>query len=244
MISIQLWTLRAEIAERGLGGVVDELASVGFAHVEPFQIATCAAELAPALVRNGMTAPTVHGDLLGDALAASLDAAAAVGAGLLMHPAFLADYWNTPDGTERVSDVLNRAAEAAIPYGIRVAFHNHDDELKSMVDGRPALVSLMDLLSPTAGVEFDPYWTTIAGADVLDTIDALGEHLFALHLKDGPLVGRNEDQVAVGDGEIDLAAVLAAVDSSVPRVISLDLIQTDPFTAVVRSKNWLDRAEA
>jgi sugar phosphate isomerase/epimerase len=89
-------------------------------------------------------------------------------------------------------------------------------------------------------VQYDPYWTTNAGANVLDAIEALGPHLFALHLKDGPVGGPNEAQVAVGKGDLPIREYLAAVSTAVPRVISLDLYSGDAFAAVVESKRWLE----
>lgn len=244
MISLQLWTLRDLIADEGWAATIDRLADVGFEHVEPYDVAHSAGEILPVLERRGLTTPTAHGDLRPGALACTLDGAAAIGAQIVMHPAFLADDWAAPDGIARIAETLQTAADAAESYGIRVAFHNHADELALLApDGRPALIALFDRLGPSVGVQFDPYWTTIARADVLETIDALDSRIVALHLKDGPIGGPNESQVAVGDGDLALVDYLASVPDSTPRVISLDMIASDPLAAVVRSKRWLDRFE-
>ena len=234
-ISVQLWSVREELEQLGWDAVIDTLAETGFTAVEPFAIADTLPLLAPALARSGIRTPTVHGDLTGAELPRTLDAAAAAEATLVMHPSFEAARWHVPDGVARIADDLAAAEAAASEYGMRVAFHNHDDDLRVRSNGRPALVDLMERVGPGAGVEFDPYWATIAGVDVITTIRDLGSKIFAVHLKDGPLDGTNEDQVAVGDGELDWPALLRAVPAAVPRVIGLDMYAGPTLDAVIRS---------
>jgi len=236
MISVQLWSVREEIDELGWDAVIDRLADAGFTHVEPFHVSRTLPALAPALARTGITTPTVHGELVGDELPRTVDAAAEAGATLVMHPSFPAERWHAPDGVLRIADDLERAAELAAPLGMRVAFHNHDDDLRVTVEGRPALVALMERVGPSIGVEFDPYWTTIAGVDVPSTIGAIGDKVFAVHLKDGPLDGANEDQVAVGDGQLDWPGFLSLVPPTAPLVIGLDEFRGPTLDAVIRSR--------
>ena len=241
VISVQLWSVRAEIDELGWDAVIDALAEAGFEHVEPFHVSRTLPHLAPALAPTGITTPTVHGELVGEELPRTIDAAAQAGATLVMHPSFPADRWYAPDAVERIADDLERAAALAAPLGMRVAFHNHDDDLRATVDGRPALVALMERVGPSIGVEFDPYWATIAGVDVPATIGALGDKVLAVHLKDGPLTGANEDQVAVGDGELDWPAFLSLVPPAAPLVIGLDEFRGPTLDAVIRSRKALVR---
>ncbi|MFH5879820.1 sugar phosphate isomerase/epimerase family protein [Arthrobacter sp. NA-172] len=244
MISVQLWSLRKEIFDLGWDPVIDTLAGAGFKHVEPFGISETAPLLLPALKRNEITTPTGHGEIVGDQLAATLDAAVGSGVELLMQPMFPAERWRDRDGVRRIAEDLNRAAEAARPYGMRIAFHNHDDEVRTMIDGRPALAALMDEVAPNVGVEFDPNWATIGGADVLELMSTLGDRIFAVHLKDGPLRGTNSDQLALGDGELGWDSFLDALDPALPRVIGLDMFAGDSLAAVLRSKRWLDERGA
>lgn len=241
VISVQLWSVRAEIDELGWDAVIDALAGAGFEHVEPFHVSRTLPHLAPALARTGITTPTVHGELVGEELSRTIDAAAQAGATLVMHPSFPADRWHAPDAVERIADDLERAAKLAAPLEMRVAFHNHDDDLRATADGRPALLALMERVGPSVGVEFDPYWATIAGVDVPVTIGTLGDKVLAVHLKDGPLTGANEDQVAVGDGELDWPAFLSLVPPAAPLVIGLDEFRGPTLDAVIRSRRALVR---
>jgi sugar phosphate isomerase/epimerase len=237
VISAQLWSLRSELETDGLTQVLDRLAAAGFEHVEPYGIGDPG--LAHALRSAGLDSPTAHGDLLGAALGPTLAAAAELGVGVVMHPGFLVESWRAPDGLAMIAEHLNRAAEAAAGYGMRVAFHNHGDELSIRVGDRPALLALMDLVDSRVGVEFDAHWAMTAGADGAEVIPALGDHVFALHLKDGPLTGSHADQAALGDGSLDWEGMLALAPPAIPLVLAPDEI-AHPFDAITRSKGWLD----
>ncbi|HEU4544697.1 MAG TPA: sugar phosphate isomerase/epimerase, partial [Microlunatus sp.] len=200
MISIQLWSLRDAITGLGWGSVLDAVAAAGYRHVEPFGLAATLPLISESLTRNGLTIPTAHGDLTGDDLAPTLEAAAGAGVSVIVHPSFTADRWREADGIQRIAADLNHAAEAAGPHGMSVAFHNHDDDLAPGPDGRPGLVALMDHVAPSVGVEFDPHWATVAGADVLATLTALGPRVLAVHLKDGPRRPSHADQAVLGEG--------------------------------------------
>ena len=240
MISIQLWSLRDAIADLGWGSVLDAVAAAGCRHVEPFGLAVTLPLIAESLARNALTTPTAHGDLTGDDLAPTLEAAAAAGVSVIVHPSFTADRWQEKDGIQRIAADLNRAAAAAKAHGMSVAFHNHDDDLAPGPDGRPGVVALIDQVAPNVGVEFDPHWATVAGVDVLATLAALGPRVLAVHLKDGPRRPSHADQAVLGEGELDWPAFLAAIDPAVPRVIAADRIGGDQLDAALRSLRWLE----
>jgi sugar phosphate isomerase/epimerase len=240
MISVQLWSVRDELSELGPEVVLPRLAGAGFEHVEPFAVADTLGMLRSICTDLGLTTPTAHGDLTGDNLSRTLDAAAELGAGTVVHPMFPAERWMDAHGVRGVADDLNRAAAAAASYGLRVAFHNHDDEIRTEIDGRPALIDLFDQVGPQVGVELDSYWPVVAGADPVALARQLGPHIFGAHLKDGPSSGVNSDQLPLGEGVLDTRAFISALPPDVPRVISLDMFPGDSLAAVLTSKKWLD----
>jgi sugar phosphate isomerase/epimerase len=239
MIIAQLFSVRAEAAEFGWDQIITMLRDAGFRQVEPYLVADMFNEILPIMARIGVTAPTCHGSLIGDDLPRTLDAAAALDARLVVQPIFRAPRWQSPRQVSSIADDLNRAAEAARPYGMRVAFHNHDDEVRTLHAGRRALVGLMDEVDENVGVQFDPNWAAIGGADPLAVESALGERVFSLHLKDGPGLGANTDQVALGDGTLPWPEILASAPDNTPLVIAPDMFTGDSMDAVIRSYEWL-----
>ncbi|NQX28932.1 TIM barrel protein [Microbacteriaceae bacterium VKM Ac-2854] len=236
--SIQLWSLREPIRTHGFPATIERLDALGFTAIEPFGLAGTIEEIVATTSRLGMAAPTAHQELTAEELDAAFAAAHRLGVGTLVQPMFPAGFF-APDALASTADILNHAAARAAAEGLKVAVHNHDDEIRESIDGRPALLALVDLLDPAVGVEFDIYWSTVAGVDPVTLLEALGDRVTALHIKDGPLDSPNTAQTALGRGDLALEAILAAAPASAVAVLSLDMYQGEPFEAVAASRTWL-----
>ena len=108
-----------------------------------------------------------------------------------------------------------------------------------MPDGRPALLHLFDHLAPGVIAEVDIYWAQVGGADPKDLVTELGARVGLLHVKDGPADTPKHPMVAVGDGVVDIAGVLAASPTATWHIVELDRCATDMFDAVERSYDYL-----
>lgn len=237
--SIQLWTLRDVAAADGLDAVVRLVAQAGFTAIEPFGLATTIDDVAPAVHELGLDVPTAHAELDTEDLDAVFDAAERLGTRTVIQHMFPAESWSA-DGLVATAAVLERAAVAGAARGIRVAVHHHDDELRTQVNGRPALLALADRLGPEVSIQVDVNWAALAGIDPVELVTALGEGVVAAHLKDGPGAGTNDEQVAPGRGQLDLGGFLAALPADAVVVLSLDAYRGDPIEAVKASRAWLD----
>ena len=67
----------------------------------------------------------------------------------------------------------------------------------------------------------------------------LGDRVRYLHVKDGPVVNRDDFMTAVGAGRMPVAEILAASPSARWHVVELDRCATDMMTAVEDSLTWL-----
>ena len=67
----------------------------------------------------------------------------------------------------------------------------------------------------------------------------LGDRVRYLHVKDGPVVDRDDFMTAVGTGRMPVAEILAASPSARWHVVELDRCATDIMTAVGDSLAWL-----
>jgi sugar phosphate isomerase/epimerase len=77
------------------------------------------------------------------------------------------------------------------------------------------------------------------GQDVPGLLRRLGDRVRYLHVKDGPVVSRDDPMTAVGSGRMPVADILAACPSAEWHVVELDRCATDMMTAVGASIGWL-----
>ena len=105
---------------------------------------------------------------------------------------------------------LPRLEKFVKEYDIRIAIHNHGPEDKiyhSPFDVLKAVGSM----DPRMGCCIDVGHTVRAGADVVESIEAAGERLFDMHMKDLTDFSAKESQVAVGQGLMPVREIFAAL---------------------------------
>lgn len=93
---------------------------------------------------------------------------------------------------------------------IRLAFHHHDFEFKS-IRGIKKLDILLEHLDPTIGIVTDTYWTKKAGFDPLSLMISLGNRLIGVHLRDYDDMQRKD--TSIGQGSIDFESILAYIET-------------------------------
>ncbi len=240
--SVQLYTVREALAA-DIPGTLARLAAIGFRNVEPYDLVAYGRPLAAALGAAGLAAPTAHQGILGRDLAPILDASAAAGVGTVIDPYAAPERFATIDAVAAVADALNEAAARAASSGVRVGYHNHAHELAVELDGVTALERLAERLDPAVVLEVDTYWAAVGGADPVALLERLGGRVVALHLKDGPFTDEPRDQVALGQGRLPLAGILAAAPGAI-RVLELDDTRGDRFDALAAGLAHLAQVDA
>lgn len=236
-LSVQLYSVRTPLAA-DFQGTVAKLRKIGFTRVEPFRMLDYAANLKHALADNGVTAPTTHQSLADGELGRIFDTAADLGIETVIHPFTPSTEWNTREDVERVAALLNKATEQASARGVRVAYHNHDWELRRELDGRTSLELLAELVDPAVVLELDTYWAAVGGQDVPALLGRLGDRVVALHLKDGPLTGVTADQLPLGSGDLPAVEIVAAVTALEVPVIEFDAYAGDIFDGVAAAYRY------
>lgn len=256
-ISVQLYSVH-EALDADLDGTLGRLADIGFRNVEAFDFVRRVDALKAAFDRYGLRAPTAHAILLEEAVETpdelltvvspeeTLAAAAALGVQVVIDPFVPGERWGSLDDVKRTADKLNARAEQATGHGLRVGYHNHDHELTSVLDGRPAFEVFADLLDPSVLLEVDLYWAAASGVDAVALVQRLGDRVHAVHVKDGPMrpgISARElprDQRPAGQGDVPLAAALAAGNSIAYAVVEFDHYEGDIFDGIAQSKSFLD----
>ncbi|TNF79212.1 MAG: sugar phosphate isomerase/epimerase, partial [Gammaproteobacteria bacterium] len=234
-ISVQLYSLR-EASEQNFDAVLEELADIGYAGVEPFNLFGKSPREFRAQVEGlGMKVSSSHTpwanrspiDEVVEALG-ELGLTRAIGG-------FMPDDFKDLDAVCRTADTCQSLIDQLHPQGIELAIHNHWWEFELM-DGRPAMHHLAERV-PALSYELDTYWASNFGAcDPAEELSRIATKAPLLHIKDGPLE-QKQPMVAVGQGKVDVPAVIAAADPGTVEwlVVELDACATDMMTAIRES---------
>lgn len=196
LASIQLYTLAKEFSEDP-NGSLEKLAAIGLKNVEAFDFVRRPAEIRAALDASGLASPTGHAPLLSDELwtpdgsiptpapEVVFEAAAQIGIQTVIDPFVSAERWLTEDGVADIADRLNKAAEVAATFGLKVGYHNHAQEFIASFDGRTAYERFVATTDERVEIELDLFWALTGGQDGPTLVSKLGSRLVAVHVKDG-----------------------------------------------------------
>jgi sugar phosphate isomerase/epimerase len=255
-ISVQLYSVYQAL-DADLDGTLDRLAGIGLRHVEAFDFVRRVDALTTSFARHGLKAPTAHAVLIEDKVDTpdglltvpspedTFAAAAELGVSIVIDPFVPPTRWASSDDVRRNADRLNERAEQAATYGLRVGYHNHDHELTSLIEGRTALEVFAELLDPAVALEVDLYWASASGQEPVGLLGRLGDRVQAVHVKDGPMrpgisaADLPTDQVPAGEGDVPLAAAVAAGSNIAYAVIEFDHYAGDIFDGVAGSFRYL-----
>ena len=241
-ISVQLYSVREEM-QNDPAGTLAKLAEFGYRNVEPPGYSGMSAEnFAQILQAAGLQAPSIHGNLpVGDEKNKVIEEAQALGTRYIFTggPALGWDSWNNLDGIKKAADLYNRAAANASPHGLLIGFHNHDMEMAD-IEGEPAYRHFLRFTDPEVMWEIDTYWVQVGGLDPAAVVKEAGERAEVLHIKDGPGV-KEKPMVAVGDGIMDIPAIIKAASQTKVMCIELDNCATNMLEALRKSYEYLSK---
>jgi len=242
-IAIQLYTLRAEESARALPRVLERLAQIGYAAVEPAGLwGLSAREFRRHCEDVGIVIPATHLQLTSErGFASELEELAELGLESVVVPQLDSLRSNDADGMRRAVDSLNRLGARANALGLALGYHNHEWEYAQRFEGRSVHRWLFDALEPGIFAEVDVYWAQVGGADPVEELELLGARARMLHLKDGPGDDPEAPMCALGDGALDLTAILAGSRAQW-HVVEIDHTRGDLWEAIERSHAYLASA--
>ncbi|WP_432560846.1 sugar phosphate isomerase/epimerase family protein [Kineococcus sp. SYSU DK003] len=236
--SVQLYSVR-DTVQSDLPGAIARLAEIGFTQVEPYAFHTRTAEFKDAFAAAGVTAPSGHAAVIdAEDPRGIFEAANTLGITTVIDPFVPSERWQTADDVARLAQRVNELSELAHEYVVTFGYHNHAWELENTVGGRPVLELFADQLAPEVVLEIDTFWATVGGADTPALLEALGERVQFIHVKDGAKSTDTSTQQPAGQGEIDVPAILAAAPQAL-RVVEFDAYAGDVFEGIAASLAWL-----
>ena len=241
--ALQLYTVRHALA-RDPEGTLRSVREAGYHAVEtaPLPPEISVRRMGELLRDFGLTVTAAHADLpLGARQAEVLGTLSELGATRLIWHGWPRDpECDSVEGFRRLASRYGEAAAVAKANGLSFGLHNHWWEYEPL-EGVLPYRFLHETLPPEIFFELDVYWVRTAGKDPVDIVRELGSRIMMLHLKDGPAV-HGQPMTALGQGEVDIPAILRATDPAVTGVVELDECATDPLEAARQSLRFLTSA--
>jgi sugar phosphate isomerase/epimerase len=240
-VGLQLYTVR-DLMKADLPGTLRKVAQVGYKEVEfAGYFGRSPAQIKALLKQNGLTSPSSHIglDILEkDSVRAFADAKA-IGHSWVTMPYIPEERRKTMDDWNKIIDLLNQLGPQAKAAGLRLAYHNHDFEIRPVNGVRP-LDIMLDKTDPSlVDFEMDLYWVVFGGGDPLDFF-ARHPHRFAMvHVKDssGPPDNKIVD---VGKGTIDFKKIFDQSNKAGIKHYFVEHDQpADPIATIRNSYNYL-----
>lgn len=214
-VGVQLYSLRDD-ARRDLEGTIANIAAAGYNDVELLgsmnNFGMPAAQLRQVLDRHGLRAPSTHvsGNVVNE-LDRNLDEALTLGHQYIVVASLPIQGQRTLDDYRRWADRLNQAGQATLRRGVRMAFHNHANDL-TPIDGQVPYDILIEATDPSlVRHQLDTGNTAMAGRDPIEYLRRYGNRFWLFHIKDVPQMSATHD-TELGKGVIDFRRLLASID--------------------------------
>ena len=209
-IGLQLYTVR-DLMEKDLPGTLAKVAFIGYKEVEfAGYFGRTPAQISDLLQQNQLTSPSSHIgiDLFEKDAAAAISAAKAIGNRWATVPWLPEERRKTLDDWKKLAGQLNTFGAAAMTQGLRLAYHNHDFEIRPVEGVRPLDLLLMNTDPNLVDFEMDLYWVKFGGGDPLEFFNRYPGRFPMVHVKDsaGPPENRMVD---VGSGKINFPEIFA-----------------------------------
>ncbi|NLT19240.1 MAG: Xylose isomerase-like TIM barrel [Firmicutes bacterium ADurb.Bin080] len=149
------------------------------------------------------------------------------------------EYRGSNDGIKKFIELLNIVSENLKPYGMTIAYHNHNFEFKKL--GEKTIYDVM-IEETQKEVQFipDTFWIKVGGYDPNDYIKKLSGRINTLHLKDYSKIFGVPVFRAIGLGTLDFKDIMGEAEAANVEnaVIELDL-SPNPYKSIRKSLTYM-----
>lgn len=252
-LGVQLYTVRNIIGKDPVT-VLKSIQDIGYTEIE----ATYGNlhEIWPALKQTSLKPVSVHIDFGifkegGSKLDAALADAKKLGFEYAVVPYVPPSDRGGLDVFKSLAQMLNTSAQMAKAHGLKLCYHNHAFEYATLPDGSMGLDVLMnETQKGSVSLELDIFWASVAGHNPVDVLKKYSGRVALLHLKDKAAdfpTQYNENVPPatfkeIGNGSIDIPAVLAAADAEGVRQYFVEQDQSpDPIVSLRQSYEYLQK---
>ena len=240
-VGLQLYTVR-DLMKADLPGTLRKVARIGYKEVEfAGYFGRSPAQIRALLKQNGLTSPSSHIglDILEKDSVSAFAEAKAIGHQWVTVPWIPEERRKTADDWNRIIDLLNKLGPQAKAAGLRLAYHNHDFEIRPVNGVRP-LDMMLDRTDPSlVDFEMDLYWVVFGGGDPSDFFHRHPKRFAMVHVKDSAGPPDNK-MVDVGKGTIDFPGIFAQSDKAGIKHYFVEHDQpADPIATIRNSYQYL-----
>ncbi|MFB1081858.1 sugar phosphate isomerase/epimerase family protein [Jeotgalibacillus sp. JSM ZJ347] len=246
-VAIQLWSVK-EAMEQNPEDTIRQLSEAGYDGVQlAGDYGKSGAEWKKILSDNHMEAAGIHMPVTALENKSELDHwisfSKEIGNSKLIIP-FVDEEWRTLEGYKKLTHLMNEAAEKISEAGIKLGYHHHDFEFKTVETSMTG----WDVIEETSDhdhihFEIDVYWTEYAGIHTYNLLDRLKENIFSIHLKDMVEENGHKRTAAIGKGSLDLKGFADRVQTDW-LVVEQEHFDGDPLEEVKPSakvvKGWYE----
>jgi sugar phosphate isomerase/epimerase len=227
-LGLQLWSLR-DTTKASTTKALDVAAEFGFTEVETAGTGNLSvADFAKELQARKLTVVAAHASY--DAL--TKDAAKVIADAKTLGAKYVVVPWLphnretglTPEVARKAAADFNTWGAACQAAGLKFGFHPHGFEFKADADGvTPFDIIARETKPELVTFEMDVFWVVLPGQDPVKLLQQYSGRWELMHIKDlrkGAVRGIHTgaapptDKVAVGDGQVDWPAVLAAAEKA------------------------------
>jgi sugar phosphate isomerase/epimerase len=216
-IGVQLYTVR-DLLQQDFEGTITKVAQLGYKQLEFAGYYDRTPQQVRALLdKLGVASPSTHigVNLLRQDAAAQIASAKTIGQAYITVPSYPYGRDGGLDAYKTAAAEFNKWAAMCRDAGIRLAYHNHDAELRPINGGTYGLDVLMHETDPSlVDFELDLYWAVHAGADPLALFDKYPGRFAMWHVKDMVDPQGTKAMTAVGQGTIDFPKIFAQASKS------------------------------
>lgn len=126
-------------------------------------------------------------------------------------------------------------------YDIKVAVHNHGPEDKNFPKPTDAMKVIKDM-DPRVGLCVDIGHTTRIGGDLMEELNAVGNRLLDMHIKDLKDIRDGKTQCPVGEGSFDIPGIFAhlkKINFTGGVMLEYEIEGDDPFLGMAKSFSYM-----
>ena len=253
VVGLQLYSLR-DLLPQDPRGVIAKVAAAGYKEVETYGYSAEGGfwgldpkSFKNLLIENGLTAPSGHygidkyiQDGNEEELKSFIAAASAIGSEYLTVP-YLGDALRqNADDYKKVAAKLNQAGALCKASGLKIAYHNHDFELKSWGDTTGLEIMLKETDPKLVDFEMDIYWVVRSGKDPIQLFDAYPGRFTMWHVKDMDKAN-NEKNIEVGSGGIDYKTIFKGAKKAGLKhaIMEQENFDMEPYASITQSQNYI-----